>query len=257
MSGMIRVIRDTVPVDRLDRLKQAVLMMRGVLLIGRRFACPCCGWSLRGFVGRWGLMRTNADGYCPRCNAKARHRRAWLWLETHISALGCQRVRVLDIAPWPSFSRCARRHPSINYLGMDVERTRSADIVADVTAMPLSSSTFDVVMCVHVLEHVSNDRAAIDELYRVVQPGGVVAISVPLRDDGPTIEDPSITDPEERAAVFGERGHVRWYGLDLQDRLLDAGFEVVLERAEGIPGEVRRRFGLRSNDHIFRCVKMS
>ena len=77
----------------------------------------------------------------------------------------------------------------IDYLGLDINRTPSTDLVADVTSMPLASDTFDVVMCVHVLEHVSDDWAAIQELYRVVKPGGVVGISVPLREEGATIED--------------------------------------------------------------------
>ena len=42
--------------------------------------------------------------------------------------------------------------------------------------------------------------------------------------------------------VFGERGHVRFYGLDLQDRLQDAGFEVRLDPASEVPLAVRKRF---------------
>lgn len=235
------------------RIVDVALRIRGVLLAGRRFSCPCCGSSFRGFVGRWGVLRTNRDGYCPSCNAKARHRRAWIWLEHQLSTLGGDEAKILDVAPWASFARSARRH-GLDYLGLDIDRTPSTDLVADVTNMPLASDVFDVVMCVHVLEHVDDDLAAIRELFRVVKPGGVVGVSVPLR-EGATIEDPRITDPDERAAVFGERGHVRWYGVDLRDRLTDAGFEVRIDPADAIPDDDRDRYGLRSDDHIFRCVK--
>ena len=41
-----------------------------------------------------------------------------------------------------------------------------------------------------------------------------------------TYEDPSITDPEDRAKHFGQYDHVRVYGRDYFDRLRNAGFKV-------------------------------
>ena len=41
-----------------------------------------------------------------------------------------------------------------------------------------------------------------------------------------TVEDPTVTDPAEREKLFGQRDHVRRYGLDVVTRLEDAGFEV-------------------------------
>jgi SAM-dependent methyltransferase len=44
---------------------------------------------------------------------------------------------------------------------------------ADVTALPLRSATFDVVMALHMLYHVPDRAAAVSELRRVLAPGGV------------------------------------------------------------------------------------
>jgi SAM-dependent methyltransferase len=76
-----------------------------------------------------------------------------------------------------------------------------------------------------VLEHIPDDAAAMRELHRIVRPGGVVYIQVPLRGDT-TYEDASITTPEERKDAFGQEDHVRVYGTDIRQRLEAAGFAV-------------------------------
>ena len=80
-------------------------------------------------------------------------------------------------------------------------------------------------------------------------------MSVPIRLDRATHEDPSITDPAERQAVFGERSHVRWYGADLADRLRATGFEVELDLASELPESACRRHGLRRDENLFVCRK--
>jgi hypothetical protein len=61
-------------------------------------------------------------------------------------------------------------------------------------------------------------------------------------------EDPSVTDPEQRLARFGQRDHVRVYGRDFEDRLREAGFdvEIVMYRHAIAPRD-RVRLGLNYN----------
>lgn len=115
----------------------------------------------------------------------------------------------------------------------------------------------DAVICVHVLEHIRDDRAAIGEIYRLLQPGGWALISVPIRLDGPTYEDPSIVSPAAREAAFGETNHVRLYGLDLVDRLEDAGFDVSVDLASAVSETTRQRYGFLDDENIFMCRKTS
>jgi len=51
--------------------------------------------------------------------------------------------------------------------------------IADPTAFPLGSPTFDLVVMIDVLEHISDDDAALRELYRILKPGAVAVITVP------------------------------------------------------------------------------
>lgn len=54
------------------------------------------------------------------------------------------------------------------------------DIVSDITAIPVPDGTFDAVLCTEVLEHVPDPVRAIQELARVVRPGGEIIITAPF-----------------------------------------------------------------------------
>ncbi|MGB2695537.1 MAG: class I SAM-dependent methyltransferase [Dehalococcoidia bacterium] len=49
----------------------------------------------------------------------------------------------------------------------------------DAPRLPFKDAAFDRVLCTEVMEHVSDDREVLEELIRVLRPGGVIAISVP------------------------------------------------------------------------------
>lgn len=252
---MTAVIHRSIP-DRLTAgAKTVALGLRAVLFAGRRHQCPVCGRSVRAFAGQWSLLRAAPAGYCPRCNVKARHRRLWRYLEQHADLGGDHRL-VLEVAPWPGLARALRRMPHVDHHGVDLDPVPDrADVGGDATALPFRTGSIDLALCIHVLEHVTDDRAAIAELHRCVRTGGLAVVSVPLDLERPTDEDPSITDPEERRGRFGERSHVRAYGPDLADRLRSAGFEVSLHLETDLGEDERRRYGLRGDEHIFHCTK--
>jgi SAM-dependent methyltransferase len=49
----------------------------------------------------------------------------------------------------------------------------------DATAMPFPDGSFDVVIAAEVLEHIPADQHAMNEIARVLRPGGTAAITVP------------------------------------------------------------------------------
>ena len=53
--------------------------------------------------------------------------------------------------------------------------------VADLLHLPFPDGGFDLVVCSEVLEHIVHDRRAVDEVVRVLRPGGDLVVSVPRR----------------------------------------------------------------------------
>jgi SAM-dependent methyltransferase len=54
-----------------------------------------------------------------------------------------------------------------------------AAIAGDATAMPFPDDAFDIVIAAEVLEHIRPDQDAMNEVSRVLRPGGLAAVTVP------------------------------------------------------------------------------
>jgi SAM-dependent methyltransferase len=62
-------------------------------------------------------------------------------------------------------------------VGFDQPGNAHADLHGSIEAIPVEDASFDVVLCLQVLEHVPDPAAAVRELRRVVKPGGRVLAS--------------------------------------------------------------------------------
>jgi SAM-dependent methyltransferase len=69
---------------------------------------------------------------------------------------------------------------TVEYKVMDPVDTYHPDIVGDVMRMPFENDSWDSVFCLAVLEHVPRPWDAINEIYRVLKPGGTAFLYVPF-----------------------------------------------------------------------------
>ncbi|HSJ35520.1 MAG TPA: class I SAM-dependent methyltransferase, partial [Acidimicrobiia bacterium] len=166
-------------------------------------------------------------------------------------------LRIFHVSPKYAVSRRLSRLDNLEYIAGDIANRPNTTVRMDLTAVPLKSASVDAIICVHVLEHIIEDKAAITEMHRILRPGGWAVISVPLRLDRPTYEDATIVTAAAREAAFGETTHVRYYGYDFIDRLEAAGFEVALHEARAIDDDERDRYGLLDDENIFFCRRAS
>lgn len=175
---------------------------------------------------------------CPSCSCCDRDRLVFLFLRRQL-ARGRAPSAVLHLAPeWP-IEAWLRDVPDFAYVTADLQPGRG-QVALEASAAPFASESFDWVIANHVLEHVPADRRAMREFFRVLRPGGLAVLQVPIATVlGTTYEDPTVTAPDARAAAFGQDDHVRMYGRDYVDRLRDAGFRVRAVRWQAAP----RTFG--------------
>jgi SAM-dependent methyltransferase len=203
---------------------------------GRNVWCPVCERSARRFAPHRGRPHAR----CPHCGSLERHRVLWMWLRDRVPP----GAHVLHVAPEPGLAQ-RLQELSTNYLSVDLDSPHAMKH-CDVTEIPEPDASFDVVICNHVLEHVSDDRKAMRELRRVLRPGGLAVLQHPVHDRPDTYEDASVVDPGARLRVFGQEDHVRIYGWDMLDRLREAGFAdvAVPEPCDDYPPADRARYGL-------------
>ncbi|HSR55737.1 MAG TPA: methyltransferase domain-containing protein [Alphaproteobacteria bacterium] len=211
-------------------------------------SCPLCGY--RGpFKAHKRSGRPNAS--CAACGSRERHRLVALYLES-LGVKWFVGKRVLHFSPEyflaPYFTRAAL------YVTADLT-SPEADILTDITRMGIADGAFDFVMCNHVLEHISDDGAAMAEFRRVLRPGGLALITVPL-DLGlrHTVEDPSVVVPADRERLFGQFDHVRRYGRDVRQRFAKSGFSVT---SFGLDARQRACHAIHEGTEIFLARKPS
>lgn len=221
---------------------------------GTKF-CPLCNSDLRIFVsaGTPGSpIRPNA--LCPVCFSLERHRFDWLFMREQTNLLDNIPKRILHIAPEKTMEKVLRQVPSGDYLSGDLLDPAAMERI-DITDIHYPDDHFDVIYCSHVLEHVPDDGKAMREFRRVLNPLGWALLQVPITADR-IDEDPTIDDPREQQRRFGQKDHVRRYGLDYIERLQENGFCVTHYRATDLhTGAERIRFGIRDDEHVFYCVK--
>lgn len=64
-----------------------------------------------------------------------------------------------------------------NRIALDIRPRRGVHVVADAQALGIADGTFDVVLCTEVLEHLPEPQRAIDEMFRVLRPGGLLLLT--------------------------------------------------------------------------------
>jgi len=87
--------------------------------------------------------------------------------------------------------------------------------------MPFKNDSFDRIICSEVMEHVPDDRKACSELFRVLKPGGRIAITVP------TYFNELVYDALTFEYFSTPGGHIRKYTpKQLAEIMKDCGFEI-------------------------------
>lgn len=64
---------------------------------------------------------------------------------------------------------------------VDISHDRRPDIIANLEhELPIESSSYDVILCVNLLEHIYHHQQLLRESFRIVRPGGVFLGYVPF-----------------------------------------------------------------------------
>ena len=164
--------------------------------------------------------------------------------------------KVLHFAPEQEFYKRFKKQGNLDYTTTDLF-SPLADVKADICNLPFEDNQYDIILCNHVLEHIPDDTKAMQELYRVLKPGGMGIFQIPQDlSREVTFADDSITDEKERAKIFGQYDHVRVYGRDYFDKLRSIGFQVdEVDYTKTIAPELVEKYCLAKGEIIPVCYK--
>jgi SAM-dependent methyltransferase len=254
---LFKHILNTLPRPWLIKASYLVRPIIAWCLKGDTFTDPIDGRSFKKMLPYgYGDQRENV--LSPSTLSLERHRLMWLFLRDQTSFFTADtELKVLHIAPEQCFLDIFRKQKNLDYTTSDLE-SPIADVKADICNLPFKENEFDVVFCNHVLEHITDDTKAMQELYRVLKPGGFGIFQVPQDlNRSTTFEDNSIIDKKERAKIFGQYDHVRIYGRDYFDKLKATGFQVdEVDYTKKIGQEKLNRFCLMPNEILPVCYKL-
>ena len=240
---------------------QAPVMNLAEALAGDNVECICCGNRFITFLP-FGLVK-RANAQCPACGSLERHRLHWHYMVNQTNLLRNEAIlKVLHVAPEEVLYNRFIGNPGIEYIPCakmgegypDVYPAGTIDI--DITDIHFGDHRFDVIYCSHVLEHIPDDHRAMQELLRILKPGGWALLQVPVDiNRASTYEDFSITGAREREQAFGQSDHVRVYGRDYKQRLEKAGFRVKQERyTDQFSENEIFRYGFQKGEDIYVCT---
>jgi SAM-dependent methyltransferase len=215
---------------------------------GAKCHCSICGRRVQRFLpyrGGWadipqpmkqlGIVGSDVENHeCPACGCHDRERHLLMYLEASGLFPMIRDKRILHLAPERHLQRFIAASMPLEYVRGDLHPTNASIKKIDLQAVPYSSEYFDFVLANHVLEHVQDDSKALQEIFRILVPGGHAILQTPYaRGLNQTFEDPAIQTDEARFQAYGQEDHLRLYGRDIFWRFEACGLRSVVTTHQG------------------------
>lgn len=223
--------------------------------------CSVCGQSFPAFE-TYGIPPK--VGRCPVCGGKSRSRAVAWYYETRLAPRLATGGRVLEIGASKVGVRHLRQPRFIGAAEHTVVDLVKKEIHAaikpphhfrrmDAEAMEFADATFDFVTCNHALGFIPDFRRALQEIRRVLKPGGEAMLNTPLR-PGPTLSAAELRarEPNLSEEYFVENGTAWHFGEDYLNEIRAAGFTVRVEYPfAGLGAEELAQRGLKAEEPLF------
>lgn len=210
--------------------------------------CPICNTQSQEF-GLYGVSN-RPDSVCLNCGSTERYRLLYFYLLKETDFFTRKTNTFVDIGPRNSLTNLLKPLGEINDISVDLVFGK-ARLQADVLNLPLASGIADYLLCYHVLEHVTDYKRALSEIYRVMKPEATAFIQVPIDISRSGILETPTNSPEERLKLFGQEDHLRIFGDNFAEVLDAVEFETKrIKYVENFGQKERELYGLKDSYKI-------
>ena len=176
--------------------------------------CNICGWAGKMFF---------QDARCPMCFSLPRHRflgyiinQIDLHKKKNVLLIGTDMPEIL------LFKKRGFNQVTI----LNKEKTIFTDVVCDITNNQLGNNAFDLIIMWHVLEHINEDRLAVENVYHLLRKDGKFIFSVPIYPPyNNNTYKPKFSSLNDRTKKTGHPDHVICCGKDYADRFSKLNFQ--------------------------------
>lgn len=234
--------------------------------------CACCGTQViydplpvyydemrkRSGAEKMAVSETlNKEEYlCPVCSCSDRDRMIVSFLKKINLQKCAEGARVLQIAPAASIDKWIQiKCPHVNYETTDLYMD-NVSFQSDIQDLKeIEDETYDLIICSHVLEHVSDDRKAMAAMKRVLKKDGRIAFLVPIDLSRTEIDEEWGCSKEENWRRFGQDDHCRAYSKKGLIERLSEFFYIHSLGKEYFGEEIFRECGLTDTSTLYVLTK--
>jgi 2-polyprenyl-3-methyl-5-hydroxy-6-metoxy-1,4-benzoquinol methylase len=166
--------------------------------------------------------------------------------------------RILHFAPEDNLVTAIKKYNPTEHILADFYPVNDTIRKIDITSIPFDSSTFDIVICNHVLEHIVDYKKALTELYRVLKPGGIAILQTPYSTVlAENFEDENINTEALRLSFYAQEDHVRIFGeKQFLNELVKTGFELhTVKHSDYFRSAETTRYGVNEKEDLIRVIK--
>ncbi len=203
--------------------ENSLLSLRSLATRRNDRECSVCDWRgplLKHFLSADEIQR---DCICPCCGAFARHRALALYArETPGEPPRGSNFTTVTISGAPPLHAIVERDFGGCLIASDFGDTESAGgfrLRADLRNLPLANACADLVICLHVLEHIAELEACLAQIERILKPAGVAWLQVPY-------EPGQARSVRLESSPLRVHGHAWRFGMDIQTLLSRPSWEV-------------------------------
>lgn len=225
----------------------------GFFLYGTSYYCVCCEKYFRKFLKKGNGIEVRKNAVCPNCGSLERTRLLYLYLKNE-TVIFKNNPKILHIAPENCLKLFFKTNP--NYFDIDLN-SNFATYQMDITKISFEDSTFDFIICSHVLGHIYDELKAINELKRVLKSTGNLFILGLINPELEVTLEANLNESEKvKLEKYGEKDLFRLYGNDLKNRI-ENHFNTVekIDYRKNFSSEEKNRFSLGNGKRelIFKC----
>lgn len=210
------------------------------ILPSERCECTVCDWKGRSFRNFLSADEVIPSCICPGCGSFDRHRLLVLGVREELAKRPGWNPEVMVgfslstamryVLEHEGLARCYRSDIVTN------DKRFSPDFVADLRQTPVVDNSVDWIFCSHVLDHIAELDECVDEILRVLKPGGLAWIQVPF--------EPGLAH-SRRIEIDPHRAHAWQFAPDFCGLIEREGWKITeIIAGESISAGDRERYGI-------------